>query len=112
MALLFGLSLGMIASVIALFVRDVVFTVSYFVQMGMFLSPVLYPLGAIPSEYRWVILVINPMAAIVEGMRWSLTGQGYIDPLYLLNSCAMVLLIFAMSVVFFVRAETYFGDVL
>jgi lipopolysaccharide transport system permease protein len=112
MALLFGLSLGMIASVIAIFVRDVVFTVSYFAQMGMFLSPVLYPLSAIPSDYRWMILVINPMAAIVEGMRWSLTGVGYVDPLYLIHSCAMILLIFAMSLVFFVRAETYFGDVL
>ena len=61
LALLFGLSFGMVLSVIALFFRDIIFTVSYFTQLMLFLTPILYPVklcrnicaGSFTSSIRW-----------------------------------------------------------
>lgn len=111
MALLFGVSIGMVASVVALFIRDVIFSVPYFAQMLMFLTPVIYPVTFLPEPYRW-ILYLNPMATIVEVSRWSLTGQGEFDPRRVVLAFGAVILVFTTSVVFFLRAEPHLNDVL
>jgi lipopolysaccharide transport system permease protein len=109
-ALMFALAFGMVLSVVALFFRDVVFSVSYFAQMFMFLTPVLYPVTFVPETYRWVLYALNPMAQIVTVSRWALTGQGTFEAGFVALSFATVLVAFAASVTFFLRAEAHLGD--
>jgi lipopolysaccharide transport system permease protein len=110
LALMLAIAVGMITSVMALFVRDIIFTVAYFAQILMFLTPVLYPVSFIPETYRWILYVLNPMAELVEASRWALTGQGDFSLVFLAISAAMVLSAFALSVAFFLRAERYLAD--
>lgn len=110
MSLLFGMALGMFASVIALFFRDVVFSVSYFAQMFMFLTPVIYPVTFVPKDYRWLLYILNPMAKLVEVSRWALTGKGEFDPFFFSLAIGTILILFLASVLFFFRAETYLAD--
>lgn len=109
LSLMLGLSLGMVASVIALFFRDIVFSISYMGQMLMFLTPVIYPISFIPSKYRWLLYSINPMAKIVEMSRNSLTNEVPFDYFFLV-SAMNILFIFSVSVIFFLRAEKFLGD--
>jgi ABC-type polysaccharide/polyol phosphate export permease len=51
----------------------------------------------------------NPMAAIVELSRWALIG-GVLNIEYLALSFATNIILFILSVVFFLRAEAYLGD--
>jgi lipopolysaccharide transport system permease protein len=112
MALLFGISIGMAASVIALFFRDIVFSVSYFAQLMMFLTPVIYPVSFVPEDYRWIVYVFNPAAKLVEVSRWALTGVGDFDPFFLALSFGTITLLFVGSITFFLRAEAYLADAL
>ena len=43
------------------------------IQLGMYLTPVLYPATFIPERYRW-LLALNPVTAVIEGFRWTLLG--------------------------------------
>ena len=109
-ALTFAMAIGMVMSVVALFFRDVVFSVSYFAQMFMFLTPVLYPVTFVPEAYRWVLYALNPMAQVVTVSRWALTGQGVFEPVFVGLSFATILVTLAVSVAFFLRAEAHLGD--
>jgi lipopolysaccharide transport system permease protein len=109
-ALTFALAFGMVLSVVALFFRDVVFSVGYFAQLVMFVTPVLYPVTIVPESYRWVVYALNPMAQIVTVSRWALTGRGEFEAAFVALSFAMIAAAFAASVVFFMRAEAYLGD--
>jgi lipopolysaccharide transport system permease protein len=108
-ALMFALAFGMVLSIVALFFRDVVFSVGYVAQMFMFLTPVLYPTDAIPESYRWLVRV-NPMAQVVELSRLALTGRGEFDVLWIAIAFATILTAFAACTTFFLRAETVLGD--
>ena len=53
--------------------RDVKYAVPFFIQMALFLTPVLYPIDHVPGRLRF-LLSINPMAGMVEGFRYALLG--------------------------------------
>ena len=55
--------------------RDVRYVVPFLVQFWMFASPVVYPSSCVPQKWRW-LYGLNPMAGVIEGFRWSLTGHG------------------------------------
>ena len=109
-ALLLGLSIGMVASVVALFFRDVIFSIGYLIQAFMLLTPVVYPVSFIPEQYRWLLYVLNPMAQLVEVSRFALTGRGEFLPGFFALSLAMALAAFIASTLFFLRAETHLAD--
>jgi homopolymeric O-antigen transport system permease protein len=112
LALVLGLSIGMVTSMIALYVRDVVFSVGYFAQLAMLVTPVLYPITVVPESVRWIVYILNPMAAIVETSRWAFTGQGEFSPLWFALSAMEICGITALCLIFFLRAETYLADAL
>lgn len=109
-ALMMALAFGMVLSVVALFFRDVVFTVGYVAQLFMFATPVLYPITFVPEQYRWVVYTLNPMAAVVTTSRLALTGRGEYEPWLLAQSFATILVLFVLGVTFFLRAEQHLGD--
>jgi lipopolysaccharide transport system permease protein len=110
LAMTLGVAIGMTLSVIVLFIRDVIFTVRYVAQLMIFVTPVLYPASLLSEPWRSLIYILNPMAQFVEVSRWSLTGYGDFQPLFLALSIAINLVIIALSVAFFMRAETYLAD--
>jgi lipopolysaccharide transport system permease protein len=109
-ALAFALAFGLVMSVVALFFRDVVFSISYVAQAVMFLTPVVYPPTFVPESYRWLLFTVNPMAQVVNVSRWALTGRGELDLPFLLLSFGMILVALSLALVFFVRAEAQLGD--
>lgn len=110
MAWMFSTAIGMVCSVIALFAKDIVFTVRYFVQLFVFLTPVLYPVKLIPEDYRWLLYSLNPMAKVVELSRWALTGVGEFDLFFTCVSAAVILVAFLLGIIFFLRAEQLLAD--
>jgi lipopolysaccharide transport system permease protein len=76
----------------------------------MFASPVAYPSSLVPERWRW-LYGLNPMAGVIEGFRWSLTGVGDPPSVMLAASTGMVLLILAGGVAYFQRMEGTIADV-
>ncbi len=90
--------------------RDVRYVVPFLVQFWMFASPVVYPSTLVPEKWRW-LYGLNPMAGVIEGFRWSLTGHGLPPGNLLYVSSGAVLLLLLGGVIYFQKMETTIADV-
>ncbi|SRR6266545_4594063 len=104
-----GLGLGIIVSALTTRYRDLQQLVTFGVQLGMYATPVIYPLSSVPERYRW-ILRANPVTAFVESFRATFLGHGVIDAALLLYAVAATLLILFVGLLLFNRVETTFMD--
>ena len=110
LAVLTALGAGLWLSALNAIYRDVRYVVPFLVQFWMFASPVAYPSSLVPERWRWVY-GLNPMAGVIEGFRWSLTGHGQPPNILLAASSAMVLLLVGGGVAYFTRMEGTIADV-
>ena len=90
--------------------RDVRYVMPFLVQFWMFASPVIYPISLVPLKWRW-LYGLNPVAEVIEGFRWSLTGHGAVAPYSTAISITVVVLVLLMGVAYFQRMETTVADV-
>jgi lipopolysaccharide transport system permease protein len=110
MAVLTALGVGLWLSALNAIYRDVRYVMPFLIQFWMFASPVAYPSSLVPASWR-VLYGLNPMAGVIEGFRWSLTGQGMPpDFLFLASGCMVLLLLFG-GLVYFQKMETTIADV-
>src|SRR5262249_46916797 len=57
---------GLILSALNVSFRDVKYAVPFLVQMGIFVTPVIYPVRYIPPKWQ-ILFGLNPMAGVVLG---------------------------------------------
>lgn len=70
-----AMGFGWLLAATSVFVRDIAMITGLFTTALMFLSPVFYPLSALPEQYRWYIL-LNPLTFIIEqGRAVLIAGQ-------------------------------------
>ena len=55
--------------------RDVKYTIPFLLQIGLFVTPIIYPVTFVPERFRW-FLNLNPLTGIIEGFRASLIWRG------------------------------------
>ncbi len=75
LAVLFSLGCGICIAALTAKYRDIRHALPFVLQLWMFLTPIIYPLSVVPAKWRWLVL-LNPLAGIVEGMRAALVGRG------------------------------------
>lgn len=100
---------GMILASINVKYRDVRYVLPYFIQIMLFLTPVIYP-PSIVGKYSW-ILAINPLTAVIKGARGALLGTEPINWLLLSISLFAVSVMFVLGLYLFKKTERYFADV-
>jgi lipopolysaccharide transport system permease protein len=89
--------------------RDVGIVIPFLVQIWMFASPVAYPTSLVPDKWR-LLYSLNPMAGVIEGVRWALLGTGAPDFRVVAVSAGMVLLLLLTGAAHFRRTERTFAD--
>jgi lipopolysaccharide transport system permease protein len=90
--------------------RDVRYAVPFLLQFWMFASPVAYPASLVPEQWRW-LYGINPMAGVIEGFRWALTGAGPGPGPMMAVSVVVVLIVLVAGFFYFQRMERTVADV-
>ncbi len=110
LALLTALGVGLWLAALNAIYRDVRYVVPFLVQFWMFASPVVYPSSIVPERWRW-LYGLNPMAGVIDGFRWSLSGVGDPPGRLLIASTLMVLVVLAGGLAYFQRMETTIADV-
>ena len=110
MMALFAQGVGLLFASLTVKYRDLRHALPFLIQLWMFASPVVYPAKIVPEKWRWV-LVINPIAAILEGFRAALWGNP-IDWQHLSIAFAIILTVLILSLYVFRRAEDGFVDVI
>jgi lipopolysaccharide transport system permease protein len=110
LAVLTALGVGLWLSALNAIYRDVRYVLPFLVQFWMFASPVAYPSSLVPVKWRW-LYGLNPMAGVIEGFRWSLTGHGDPPGRLVLISGSVVVAVLLGGVAYFQRMETIVADV-
>jgi lipopolysaccharide transport system permease protein len=104
-----ALGVGLWLSALNALYRDVRYVVPFLMQFWLLASPVAYPSSLVPAKWQW-LYGLNPMAGVIEGFRWALTGHGQGPGRLLLASAAAVALLLAGGAVFFQRMEGAVAD--
>lgn len=102
-------SIGLLVSSITIKYRDLVFALSFGVQMLMFATPVVYSFQSIPEKFKFFAF-INPLMPIFENIRNCLFGAPFIDFNYYLTSLLITLIVLVFSVKTFLNYEKSFID--
>ncbi|HBJ99896.1 MAG TPA: ABC transporter [Delftia acidovorans] len=66
-----SLLLGYALAILAAALRDTVQLVGFLLSVGIYLSPILFPLTLFPEQWRW-LLWLNPVTALVLGYQSAL----------------------------------------
>jgi lipopolysaccharide transport system permease protein len=90
--------------------RDVQHAIPFLLQIGLFVTPVLYPGRSVPQRWRWLVDV-NPLAGLVEAFRASVLGTAFPDGRRLAISGLASAVLLVAGVAYFTRSERTLVDV-
>lgn len=105
-----GVGLGLIVSSLTTKYRDLRILVTFALSLGMYVTPVVYPLSEIPRGFAW-LFYLNPLSAPIELFRVWFFGAGAVPPSMLISSIVSTLLIALLGMVMFNQNERNFIDV-
>lgn len=110
LALIAALGSGLWFSALNVRYRDIHLLVPFLLLVGLFVTPIIYPIEVIPDNLQ-PLYALNPMLGAIEGFRWALLGTDW--PGYLLAiSAGVALILFVTGAIYFQRAERSFADVI
>ncbi|MBC7757328.1 MAG: ABC transporter permease [Phormidesmis sp. FL-bin-119] len=106
-----GLGFGMIVSAMTTKYRDLALLLTFGVQILMYATPVIYPLSSLTGKIR-LLVSLNPMTAIVEGIRLSFLGHGTLTLFSLLYTICISTIVLILGTVVYNKVEKNFIDVI
>ncbi len=107
----FLVSASLIVSAMNVFYRDVKYIVPLALQLGMFVTPIIYPVSTVPQRWQSLYL-LNPMAVVIDGMR-RIVLYGQSPDLRLLGlSTVIVAALAVLAYGYFKRVEVKFADLI
>jgi lipopolysaccharide transport system permease protein len=111
-----ALGVGLWLSALNVEYRDVRYVVPFFIQIWLFVTPVIYPASRVASKLKELGLPVwlyglNPMAGVVEGFRWALLRSGSLPVSVLTASVVVTIVLLVSGAYYFRRMERRFADV-
>jgi lipopolysaccharide transport system permease protein len=89
--------------------RDVEQLLPFLLQVWFFATPIIWSVNSLPSDMR-AFLWLNPLTAVVEGMRWAFLGTPPLPPEAWLIGTAMAAVLLVSGYMFFRTREHTFAD--
>ena len=92
--------------------RDFRYVVPFILQIGMYISPVVFSSSIVPDKWR-ILYSLNPMVGVIDGFRWAILG-GNVKIFWpgFVVSLALVVLLFVTGILYFRKMEKTFADVI
>ena len=109
--ILFTLGLSWLLASLGVYLRDISQLIGAACQALLFMSPIFYPVSALPEQYQWIIK-INPLTIIIEQARACIL-LGVVPDFYtLLSAYLSTFLVAWVGYVWFQKTRKGFADVL
>ncbi len=91
--------------------RDIRYIIPFFLQLLIFISPVIYPLTIVRSSFQY-LLALNPMTGVIDSLRSALTSGTVAHPNMLTISAIAAVLSLLLGLIYFRKTERYFADII
>lgn len=104
-----GMGFGIIISSLTTKYRDLTVLVGFGVQLWMYITPIVYPISNMSGKTKSLIM-LNPMAPLVNNFRYSFLGCGEMEYKFWFISIAVTVIILFIGIVLFNRVEKTFMD--
>jgi lipopolysaccharide transport system permease protein len=101
---------GLFLAAINVKYRDVRFVLPFFIQLLLFVTPVIYP-ASVAGKYSW-ILALNPMMGVIQNARAALLGTMPINWILIVISLVATAALLAIGIIYFKKVERYFADII
>lgn len=105
----FALGMGMIFSSLTTKYRDIQMLLGFGVSLFMYVTPVIYPLSALPARLK-SIAYYNPLSGIFECFKYAWLGVGDFSASMLIISSVIIFILLAVGTVLFNKVEKGFMD--
>lgn len=108
-----ALAISYTTSAIVVFFRDLGQIINIVLQIGMWMTPIMWSYTIFPEKYQW-ILKLNPMYYIVEGYRDTIINKVWFFERYFqtIYFWIIVLSVFSIGAIIFKKLKPHFADVL
>lgn len=111
MTIFSALGIGLLYGSLNVKYRDVRYVLPFFMQLLIFITPVIYPVSIVSEKYRWIV-GLNPMAGVISAARVSILGTGQIDWVLFGISIISMLICLIAGYIYFRSIERYFADII
>lgn len=91
--------------------RDVKFILPFFIQMLMFISPVIYSTDIMGKKLQW-LLYLNPLTGLINAHRACMLGYAPVDFVSLSIVAVLTIVIFLSGILYLKHTEKYFADLI
>lgn len=113
LALLAALGPGLLLTALNVQYRDFRIVMPFILQIGMYVTPVMYTSDAMTKWIPREVLSLNPLAGVIDGFRWSICGPASHFRLdCFLISVSVNLIMVVVGVSYFRKTERTFADVI
>ena len=103
-------AMGVGLSALNVYYRDLRYALPFLLQLGLFASPVVYSLQAVPQPWRMLYAGLNPVAAAIDGWRRIILHHSWPDLGTTMIALAWSLLLLGIGYYLFKRLERSFSD--
>lgn len=101
---------GLFLAAINVKYRDVRYALPFFIQLLLFLTPVIYP-ASIAGKYSW-ILALNPMMGVIQTARAALLDTAPLNWVLVGSSFAGTVVLLLFGIYIFKKTERFFADII
>lgn len=111
MAILVSIGPGLWAASLNVKYRDFRYITPFFVQFGLYASPIGFSSSIVPEKWR-LLYSLNPAVSVIDGFRWALLGSPPPSLPGLWISCGVILLFLWVGLYQFRKMEKNFADLI
>jgi len=105
------LGLGWFLAAVNVKYRDVRYALPFFIQLLIFITPVIYPISIVPKAYQW-ILALNPMTGAIETFKAAFLSTTSINWITLGISFFVSIVFLVFGLWYFLKTEKNFADII
>ncbi|HOI27373.1 MAG TPA: ABC transporter permease [Paludibacteraceae bacterium] len=105
-----AMSWGLLVSALTTKYRDLRMFVGFVMGLYMYATPIIYPMSVVKDSIYGSFLKYNPIAPFFEAFRYSATGVGSIDWMWMAYGVVCLVVTLTVGLVVFNRVEKNFID--
>lgn len=108
---MFTVGVGLFLASVTVYLRDIRHALPLLLQVGLFVTPVIYGIDKIPKEWRGIYVFFNPVAMVIDNLRRTVLYGESPQFQYLGIASVSATIALVVGYMVFKQLETGFADV-